>query len=85
MITLQISETALLTLAKNAITELRSDAVWIRLFSQDHTRNSSPEARRSVIRICARHSADYRPLLKLAIEKFGAELFRRKQFKEAGR
>ena len=86
MNTLQISDTALITLAKNAITDLRSDAEWIRLFSQDHTRCTSPAARESIVRICRRHAQDYRPLLKCAVQKYGAQLFRRHNSKpEAAR
>lgn len=75
MNTIEISDIALLRLAKNAITELRDHADWIRLFSKP---TSSVSARTGIVNISRRFSHDMRPLLKLAVQKYGAELFRRK-------
>ena len=84
MNTLQISDTALIALANHALKEMRANAEWIRLFSQPHTLRSSPAARAGIVNVCRHHAEDLRPVLKLAVKKYGAELFRRRGLKTTG-
>lgn len=72
--TLEISDIGALSLSRIALVEIRSDAEWIRTFRK---MTAAPAARDAIVRIATRHSRDYRPLLKSAVKKFGAELFRR--------
>lgn len=74
MITLKVSEEAVLKMAQTCVSVIREDAHFVGLF----TRVDGGSARAASVRLAHRHVVEYRPVIQAAVAKFGADLFRRK-------